>query len=98
MIVNDPQDGDVVVKEGAPTPRFFAFLDEIKRAIDQSTAPVSATTLELEDNTSTINTDDAKILGYQLLNSTTGATVFASGNGDSSVWHFYDESTAHTPI
>ena len=57
-----------------------------------------ATTAELADITSAINTDAAKILGYAVLNTTTGATVFASGNTDAAVWHFYDESIAHTPV
>lgn len=60
--------------------------------------PVIATTAELVDITNAINTDAAKILGYQVLNITTGATVFASGNTDAAVWQFYDESLAHTPI
>lgn len=57
-----------------------------------------ATTTELEDATDAINTDAAKVLGYMVKNVTTGVHVFASGNGDTSVWHFYDESTAHTPV
>jgi len=57
-----------------------------------------ATTTELEDNTDAINTDAAKVLGYAVLNTTTGVTVFAAGNGDSDVWDYYDATTAHTPV
>ncbi len=57
----------------------------------------TATTAELEDNTDAINMDAAKVLGYMVTNTTTGATVFASGNGDSDDWDYYDGSTAHTP-
>lgn len=57
-----------------------------------------ATTTQLEDNTNAINTDAAKVLGYAVLNTTTGVTVFAAGSGDSDTWDFYDATTAHTPI
>lgn len=59
--------------------------------------PESNTT-DLEDITATINTDAAKVLGYMVLNTTTGVTVFASGATDNAVWHYYDSTTAHTPV
>ena len=57
-----------------------------------------ATTAQLEDNAHEINTSADKVLGRSVYNSTTGVTVFASGNGDSDVWHYYDSTTAHTPV
>lgn len=59
---------------------------------------VTATTAELEDITDAINTAAAKELGFMVLNTTTGLTVFAAGSADGSLWHFYDETTAHTPV
>lgn len=59
---------------------------------------VTSTTAALEDITDSINTGAAKELGYMVLNTDTGLTVFASGNTDGAVWHYYDESTAHTPV
>lgn len=59
---------------------------------------VTAATAQLVDITNAINTAAAKILGFAVLNTTTGATVFASGSADADVWHFYDESLAHTPV
>lgn len=58
---------------------------------------VEATTTQLEDVTDAINTSADKVLGYMVLNLTTGVTVFASGATDGAVWHFYDSTTAHTP-
>ena len=57
-----------------------------------------ATTAQLVDVGNAINTDAAKILGYAVLNTTTGATVFASGDTDGADWHFYDSSVAHSPV
>lgn len=57
-----------------------------------------STTTDLEDITATINTDAAKVLGYMVLNTTTGVTVFASGATDGAVWDYYDATTAHTPV
>lgn len=57
-----------------------------------------ATTTELEDMTDAINTDASKELGLMVLNTTTGLTVFAAGNGDTDIWEFYNESLAHTPV
>jgi len=57
-----------------------------------------ATTTQLEDNTDAINTNVAKVLGYAVLNTTTGVIVFAEGNGDSDIWDFYNGNTAHTPV
>lgn len=54
-------------------------------------------TAELEDISNSVNTSEAKILGYIVRNTTTGALVFASGSADGDVWHYYDGSTAHTP-
>lgn len=56
-----------------------------------------ATTAQLVDIGHTINTDAAKVLGYMVLNTTTGVVVFASGATDGAVWHYYDGTTAHTP-
>ncbi len=60
--------------------------------------PVTSTTTKLADVGDAINTAAAKVKGYMVLNITTGVTVFASGNADADVWHFYDETTAHSPI
>lgn len=59
--------------------------------------PESNTT-DLEDISAEINTDASKVLGYMVLNTTTGVTVFASGLTDGAVWHYYDSTTAHTPV
>ena len=56
-----------------------------------------STTTDLEDITNTINTGTDKVLGKAILNETTGVTVFASGDTDGAVWHYYDGTTAHTP-
>ena len=58
----------------------------------------TSTTAALEDVTNSINTDASKELGFMVKNTTTGLVVFASGNTDGAVWHFYDGSTAHTPV
>ena len=70
---------------------------QLASTISDLVQPVTATTAELVDIGAAINTDAAKELGYMVTNSTTGLTVFASGNTDGAVWHFYDESLAHTP-
>lgn len=57
-----------------------------------------STTTALEDITNAINTDVAKVLGYPVMNTTTGVLVFASGSTDGDVWHRYDESIAHAPV
>jgi hypothetical protein len=59
---------------------------------------VTSTTAALEAIANAINTGAAKELGYMVLNTDTGLTVFASGNADGSDWHFYDSSVAHTPV
>lgn len=64
---------------------------------DYNNIPESNTT-DLEDIAATINTDASKVLGYMVLNVTTGVTVFASGDTDGGVWHYYDSTTAHTPV
>lgn len=48
MIVNDPKDGDIIIREGIATPQFFAFIDEIKAAINEGG------TLEVNDLTSSV--------------------------------------------
>jgi hypothetical protein len=63
-----------------------------------NTGRTSATTAELENSLDSINTDAAKILGYMVLNSSTGKTVFAAGSGDFDVWHDYASNTVHTPV
>jgi len=85
-----PNDGDVWITAGGA---FNARLDGVTVNL-----AVTATTAELEDNTDAINTGAAKVLGYAVLNTTTGVTVFAAGLGDSDVWHYYNEATAHTPV
>ena len=57
-----------------------------------------ATTTQLVDIADPINTSADKVLGRAVLNTTTGVTVFASGALDGSVWHYYDSTTAHTPV
>ena len=71
----------------------------ISQAVNQLiNMPASATTAQLIDITDFINTDASKVLGYMVLNLDTGVHVFASGATDGAVWHFYDSSTAHTPV
>ena len=83
---------------GREASRVSASFQEMQAAIARWRDTAQATTAELEDNTHAINTSADKVLGYAVLNTTTGVTVFASGNGDSSVWHYYDSTTAHTPV
>ncbi len=59
---------------------------------------ISSTTSALEDQTDSINTSSDKVLGYAVFNTTTKVVVFASGNADNSVWHYYNGATAHTPV
>jgi hypothetical protein len=54
-------------------------------------------TTDLEDQSATINTT-GKVFGKAVKNTTTGVLVFASGTGATAVWHYYDETTAHTPV
>jgi hypothetical protein len=70
------------------------FNSEIKTA----NYPDEATTTQLTDITDPINTSADKVLGRMVLNASTGVMVFASGNTDGAVWHFYDSTTAHTPV
>jgi hypothetical protein len=97
MITNSPRDGQQITKDGIALPDFFLYLDQVTKDLNSLTA-AQATTAELIDITNPVNTDASKVLGYQVLNSDTGATVFASGSTDGAVWHYYDESTAHTPV
>jgi hypothetical protein len=57
----------------------------------------SNTTAELEDITDLCNLV-GKHTGKMVLNSTTGAMVFSSGNVAGSVWRNSDGTTAHTPV
>ena len=57
-----------------------------------------ATTAELADDSHIINTGADKVLGRVVYNTTTGVTVFASGNADGDTWDYYDATTAHTPV
>ena len=59
---------------------------------------IEASTVQLIDIADPINTSADKVLGYQVLNTTTGVTVFASGATDGAVWEYYDSTTAHTPV
>ncbi len=69
-----------------------------ERALTQSDVGITATTTELEQDTDPINTDPAKVLGYQVFNSTTGIPVWAAGSGDTDVWVNATGATAHTPV
>lgn len=97
MITNSPRDGQQITKDGIALVDFFLYLDQVTKDLNDLTDR-RATTAELTDITNPINTDAKKVLGYQVLNTDTGATVFASGNTDGAAWHYYDESTAHTPV
>ena len=59
---------------------------------------VTATTSELEDITDAINTDAAKIAGYMVFNTTTGAPVWAVGDADGDTWDDATGTTVHTPV
>ena len=97
MIDNAPRDGEKIIEEGVASRNFFLFIDQVKESLNDILTP-RATTAELEDISNPINTGAAKVLGYSVLNTTTGVTVFAAGSANGSVWHYYNESTAHTPV
>jgi hypothetical protein len=59
--------------------------------------PLSRTTSQLESVADTINTLN-KYIGKIVINSTTGAMVYASGVNVNSVWKNMDGTTAHTPV
>lgn len=61
-------------------------------------APVTATTVQLEDVTHAINTDAAKVAGYEVFNTTTGAPVWAVGNADADAWNDATGTEAHAPV
>jgi hypothetical protein len=54
------------------------------------------TTAEIEDITNNINTT-GKSLGRQIVNSTTGLMLYASGPLAADTWKTFDGSVAHTP-
>ena len=84
--------------QGRDASRISMSIQEMQAAIARWRDSTQATTTQLEDNTHAINTSADKVLGYMVLNTTTGVTVFASGNGDSDTWDYYDSTTAHTPV
>jgi hypothetical protein len=95
-MIEQPQDGRVIIEEGIATRAFFLLLSDMVGLINN--AITLSTTEDLEDDENDINTSADKVLGYPVRNVTTGVLVFASGSGDGDVWHRYDSSTAHTPV
>ena len=93
MITDNPHDGERITENDIATPQFFSFTDQVTREINDT----QTTTEELENIASTINVNN-KVLSKRILNITTGATVFASGTSAGAVWHYYDSTTAHTPV
>jgi hypothetical protein len=91
-------DGLLIKDSGIPEGAVTAHEAALSITLSQLSDFPQATTTELEDNTDVINTGAAKVLGYAVLNITTGVTVFAAGSGDSDVWDYYDATTAHTPV
>lgn len=61
------------------------------------TNPV-ATTTQLVDISDDINTDEAKIGGYIVYNSTTSKIVVSVGAADGSLWNDTDGNLLHTPV
>ena len=57
----------------------------------------SATTVQLQDITHSINTT-GKYLSKCVLNTTTSAQVFANGAAAADTWSNADESTTYTPV
>ena len=94
MITDTPRDGETIVKDGIATRLFFSFIDQITRSVNDK----ETSTADLEDINSSVNISPVKVLGFSLLNETTGVTVFASGNTDGAVWQYFNETTAHTPV
>ncbi|MCZ6898290.1 MAG: hypothetical protein O7D95_06260 [Betaproteobacteria bacterium] len=95
-MIEQPQDGRIIVEEGIATRAFFLLLSDMVGLINDDIT--LTTTEDLEDITSDINTSPDKVLGFPGRNLTTRVLVFASGSGDGDVWHRYDSSTAHTPV
>jgi hypothetical protein len=58
---------------------------------------LTATTVELEDETHSINTSE-KWIGKQVFNTTTGKPVYATGTLAADVWNDATGTTAHTPV
>jgi len=95
-MIDQPKDGDVIVEEGIATRDFFLLLDQIASAINGNIG--ESTTAQLENIADDVNTSADKELGYPRRNLDTKRLLFASGNTDGAVWHYYDSTTAHTPI
>ena len=93
MITDNPQDGERITENEIATRQFFSFTDQVTKEINDT----QTTTEELENIASTVNVNN-KVLSKRILNITTGATVFASGTAAGAVWHYYDSTTAHTPV
>ena len=66
--------------------------------INKRKAPILATTAELADVTHAVNTDNAKVEGYQVFNTTTNAPVWSEGNAAADVWNDATGTTAHSPV
>ena len=95
-VVNTPLAGvPIVNSDRSLTEQMQALFEEYERALNA--LPIITTTDQLEDITSEINTSSDKGLGYPAINSDTGVLVFASGDTNGAVWHYYNETTAHTP-
>ena len=69
-----------------------------KASLNDVNAPATATTAELDDITSTINTSASKVTGYSVFNTTTGAPVWATGAAAGSVWNDATGAVANTPV
>ena len=95
-VIDQPRDGAVIVIDGKATQDFFLLLDQIVATLNDRIA--ESETVHLEDIADDINTSADKVLGFPVRNIDTGVLVFASGNTDGAVWHYYDETTAHTPV
>lgn len=72
--------------------------DNFNEVYAGAVATAVATTVELEDITDAINTDTAKVAGYMVFNTTTGAPVWAIGDADGDVWNDATGAVAHTPV
>jgi hypothetical protein len=60
--------------------------------------PRLATSAQLDDIASDINTDGTKEIGYEVYNTDTGMPVWASGSAAGSSWNDAMAGTAHSPM
>lgn len=87
--------GQLWVKTASPN--IFMFTDDV--GLDQQVQTIiTATTTELEAIANAINTDDSKVAGFNVFNTTTGSPVWAVGSTDGAVWNDGTGTLAHTPI